>query len=865
MNKIIIYSISLLILLTGFSFTAKAVRAYPNPITVTQPDGTTITIQMHGDEFLNWTTCGGSLVQKGRDGFYYKAQFDANGKIITTNVRASGMGGLQGFSNSTVTPPAISYIYAANKREEAMKPFLTRTSSDKIISVGKKKFVILLIEFSDLPFTVSNTNTAFTNLMMQEGYSTNGGTGSSRDYFLENSTSLFDPQFDIYGPIKASNGYAYYTNNEGELIKEACRKIDNEVDFSQYDNDGDGTIDNLFFFFAGHNAAEGAGNDHIWPHAYYVYNLNLDGKNFGRYACTSEYSGASGTRMAGIGTFCHEFGHVIGLPDFYDTDYEKNGQGMGLLNFSLMSSGSYNNGGKTPPFINSLERNMLEWMGEPTEIKTPGDYSLKTVENNAGYFIPTQNSGEYFLLENRQKNGWDKYLPSAGLIIYHVDKSNNIVGGTTAAQLWSSRRNINCYAEHQCFDIVESVFPESSASQSGYDSTFPGRKNNTSFTQTSSPAAVTWAGKSAGFELTNITKDGTFTFTKNTKKSLKGIVKNSRGERVSEAKVSIVPIKISPTNLKVNGTALLKTKRLDTSIELITNEKGEFSTSITGYDEISISTSCIGYNDYFKTLSTSIAGEYSIDILLTTPIEDASYPIIKHNSGDKTSYGIRSSVYAAVEFTEAELKAKGLVGKGLKNISFTINGTKADEVKALVYFGDECVYSKAPIRIYFGSPNIQDLSSSNLIIPSDKSLKIGYYIKNPDSNTPMVADDGPNVSGGFLYSTDGITWNDAHKESAQIDCNLIISGTAFNSENVFYEMGYCIIANPKTEYKVGDKFQLRLIEGNNKPTSIKWFFNNESKTDGSMINLTAGSHIVKAEITYSNGNKETLFQEIKVK
>lgn len=499
----------LLMALPSYFFTASAIKAYPHPITVIQPDGSSITIQIHGDEFLNWTTCNGKLVKQAQDGFFYYASFNADGTTAISKSRASSssISALATTENARIELP-YTMVQAANIKREAAR--IARASD---MAMGKKNFLVILVEFQDKSFTINNPQNAFSRLLNEKGYSENGGTGSSYDYYYENSNGKFDPSFDVYGPFKANGKMAEYGEDAGNgrssyAFAEACQNADSQIDFSKYDLDNDGVIDNIFFYYAGQNAAETGNTTYIWPHQwsfFYHKNLRLDGKQLGTYACTSEYNGKG--RMAGIGTFTHEFGHVIGLPDFYDTDYNENGNGNGLSCLSLMDAGPYNNDGRTPPYLTIIERKMLGWVETVPEWTESGQKTIEPVENNVGYFTPTANPGEYFVYEYRGGNGWDKYIGATGLAIYQVDASQNKVGGTTAEQLWKNwkrHNSINAYGNHECCNLIESYPGRSNYTNRPTELVFPGRTNVTEFNASSKPAAVAWSGTPTGYNLSDI-------------------------------------------------------------------------------------------------------------------------------------------------------------------------------------------------------------------------------------------------------------------------------------------------------------------------------------------------------------------------
>lgn len=429
-----------LVILMGAALQLLAVPADPTPQKAFMADGREVTITIHGDEFFNWTeTSEGRIVEKDASGKY---KYVSNPQVVR-----SAKGGYQ---------PSLSARQQALERR--IQTAAAKPQAANSIAFGKKHFLILLVEFPDKSFSCSsNPQQAFYNMVNQNGYSANGGTGSVLDWFNDNSGGQFEPVFDVLGPFKAPKNHTYYSSDDTayapELLKSICQNYDSQIDFSKYDNDKDGYVDNVFMFYAGHNAAEGGTG--IWPHAWAVSNCRVDGVYVSSYACTSEYKGNDSSRtMAGIGTYCHEFSHVIGLPDMYDTNYETNGSAEDTGYFDPMASGPYNNEGRTPPYMNAEEKVMLGWMKSFDELTAnTGTYTLGRVQDNCGARIKTKTTNEYFVLEYRDGSKWDSYIPQkpTGMLVYHVDKSNNKVSGyTSAASTWNSN-TINAYSAHPCF------------------------------------------------------------------------------------------------------------------------------------------------------------------------------------------------------------------------------------------------------------------------------------------------------------------------------------------------------------------------------------------------------------------------------
>jgi len=487
------------IVLTGLllaSINLNAIPASPYPIKITQPDGTEITVRLRGDEYFKYkTTLDGYALIDDANGFLTYAQQDASGNLVTTNVKANDIADrttseIEFLKQLT---PNISFA-KQNTIQRAQRAAATTTRSSVKSTYplgGTPKSLVILVNFSDKSFVTSSPSTAFTNLLNLSGYSANGGTGSAKDYFKASSMGNFSPEFDVVGPYTLPNAMAYYGGNDSsgddknprQMVIDACKLASAAgVDFSQYDTDGDGFVDNIFIYYAGNNEAEGAPANTVWPHRWTLadYSTKFNGKIVFDYACTSELRGISGSNMCGVGTFCHEFGHVLGLDDMYNTnnDYSYNT----LSYWDIMDSGPYLNSGRTPPAYSAYERFYLNWL-TPVELKSPKIVTLDTLTTSNKAYLISQTGNhnlsgtnpspvEFFLLENRQNKGWDTYLPGHGMLATHIYYNSTI---------WTNNTPNNT-ASAMGVDIVEADKVASDATLSG--DPFPGTSKVTSWSPT---------------------------------------------------------------------------------------------------------------------------------------------------------------------------------------------------------------------------------------------------------------------------------------------------------------------------------------------------------------------------------------------
>lgn len=459
--------------------TAFAVAAKPGVLSVTNPDGTTMNIRLVGNETEH-------------------EAYTEDGRLLTTDEEGNYI---------IASETDKSRMRAARQQEKRRGPGLM---SDKYPAYGDKRAVVLLVEFKNKKFTIDDPKTFYTRMLNEEGFSEEKCTGSARDYFIASSDSIFRPIFDVYGPVQVANDYSYYGQNTWggndarpeQLALHACQLLDDEVDFSLYDNDGDGVIDCVYLFYAGYGEADGGGSSTIWPHSWdlsqatsrkYLFdNVRLD-----HYACSNEIQETS--RMVdGIGTFCHEFGHVLGLPDLYSTMYT---QSFTPSTWDIMDTGSYNNSSRTPPYYSAAERCALDWL--KPESLAPGEITLlPLIDENRAFIVTATDPNEYYILENRQQRGFDTYIPGHGMLIWHIDYY------PTA---WSNN-TVNISPNHLYWDLVEADGVKNNNTRAG--DAFPGTFNVTEYSPETIPAWVDWEGNDMPFRLFNISESeqGVITF-----------------------------------------------------------------------------------------------------------------------------------------------------------------------------------------------------------------------------------------------------------------------------------------------------------------------------------------------------------------
>ena len=467
------------------SFPAFSRPARKGPVALKQPDGTVVSARIAGDEFMHITTTSdGHAIIQDEEGWWCYASFGADGQRSSSGWRVGAKAPREVISGSRMIPYGALRASAARKRSYA--PVSETSFIERLGTATKnggstiKNGIVILAEFSDVRFRYGRQD--FVDMLTKEGYSRDGATGCAKEYFDEQFGGKVEFNFVISDIVTLRGSRKDYGANlpDGQdkdparMIIEACQAVDGKVDFSLFDDDKDGEIDNVFVFFAGGDEAEGAGEDCIWSHSWYVHDgaeqtIMLDGRMLNRYACSSELAydyenKGVGDTFTGIGTFCHEYCHTFDLADMYDTDYDgSGGTSAGLWSWtSLMDGGNQNNHGKTPPYFNAIEREMLG-ISNTIKITSDGTYILGPIEQtNTTYRIDTDNENEYYLLECRSGKGWDSHIGGSGLLLYHIDRSDRNSGysdlygrNLKASERWGMANEVNSRPEHQCADLIE--------------------------------------------------------------------------------------------------------------------------------------------------------------------------------------------------------------------------------------------------------------------------------------------------------------------------------------------------------------------------------------------------------------------------
>lgn len=492
---------SLILLLFLSSVKAFGVGAYPYPQDIEQPDGSVLTIRLHGDEWFNWvSTIDGYRITRNRSGVFEYASVLKSGEVTPSGITASNPENRDAeeleFLNaiepgSMVSPERIQEI-----RESFISPMLKNSSIESYFPAsGERKLLVILVTFPDK--TPNYSQEDFYRYMNEEGYNS---TGSFRDYYLENSNGMLDIESTVTVWVTVPNEKDYYgpRENWGEFAYHAVQAAAAQgVDFSLFDNTGNGVVEGVAIIHQGPGQEVTGNETDIWSHAWSLSSAGysrsartFNGVEVDRYTVQPETRNLAGHKNT-IGVISHEFGHNLGIPDYYDTS-DNGVRNPGTGRWDIMASGTYNGSpsGSSPAHHNAFSKIELGWVSE-LSIGSVGRYELSPVMSSQEvYRVNSPVENEYLLLENRRRQNFDSSLPGEDMVVYHVD-GNRI----------AEKRNTN---DINAGDRQGLYVMAAGGSVNTSSATFPGSLGISMLTDETNPATLTWSGEPFNRSITGI-------------------------------------------------------------------------------------------------------------------------------------------------------------------------------------------------------------------------------------------------------------------------------------------------------------------------------------------------------------------------
>ena len=740
-------------------------------------------------------------------------------------------------------------------------------------TVGEPRYLVVLVEFKDLDFSLEDPAAQFTAMLNESGYDASGATGSVRDYYTDNSHGLYRPQFDVAGPVRLDKKVSAYGKDvyiggvrvgdqAPELaLYEACVQLDGKVDFSLYDADEDGLVDLILFFYAGYDQAAGGPSTTLWSQQWNVQKSEnelvtsalFDGVKLGQYIASAELQGSEGCVMTPIGSTCHELGHFLGLPDWYDTNGAVDGSAGGVYNFSLMGTGLYNNEGRTPPSLNRLEQELLGWSGEEIPLIGEGLQKLSAAPGQRTFRSRTATEGEYFLYEYRDGKAWDAPLPP-GLLIYHVDRSERKVGEHTALQLWEDWRdfnNLNACADHPCLYLIPSSDVHALAFDihfSEQDIVFPGLQNLVFYDP------VDWDGAYTDIQLTNIGLEEdavSMHVLHGAGTNINGIVRDRSGRPLADVTLTLEGEDISTCSDRDGFYLLDLPDQLDEKIFSLTAARP-------------------GYRTQTLEIALDDGRMRSVPVELGRENQADERPLSQYDRHASMGYFSMEGVLCATRFSVQDLAP--YAGRRLSEIAFypRVADDFEDDVYVMVDIGDRRVLSRKVDQLVKGPyfRNAVDVSEAGIVIPEGLEMYIGYGSATSGTGFYPGAVYPGNRGNSYYtpFSLESSDWKDLYVKEAGIYMDLALSALLSEQTDAasLNDMGYHYIDPGTGPYKAGDRFYLKLQEAESAPlSSVSWAFDGEPVRDTSVV-LTEGTHTVHARLKYQDGREEVLELSLKV-
>lgn len=737
-----------------FSQPVSAVPAYPHPVEYTQPDGQKITIHLKGDEKVSWAESEtGHTILVNKSGEYQYANQDEQGNLVFSGIKVSpaGQKNLEETELLQELPKGLFFSEEQVSQLKSVWEIREKSNLKAFPTTGNRTLLAILMETPDIPFT--RTQEEFDALFNQVNYTIGGASGSVKDYYLENSYGLLNLTVDVAGPYTAENNMAYYADDARPLFTEGIAMADEDVDFADYDNDNDGLVDAIYMIFAGYGEEAGGGPNTIWSHAWGIWpGIEYDGVLISRYACSPEMRGNSSNNPSGnisrIGVIAHEFGHSLGAPDYYDTNYGTGGQFQGTGRWDIMSGGAWNDWGATPAHHSGFTKVTFYDWAEATELNTPQSITLNNAAEHSDSFykIITANNDEYFFIENRHKHLFDSYIPGSGMLIYHIHED----------ALFDAQYNtINTTHPQKVYPVSANAFSDPNNNPSSYGNinqascAWTGNNGKTEFSDMSTPSSLSWNGENTNKPIFNISQDFldktiSFDFIEEPNQIYTAdfYVTDHLGNPIEGALITILPENIN----KKNGQWLYAGK----TNEKFIYEKGNLP---------------VIKRDKMKSFSleSAISAEANKAFVHTSKNKSGTWlhwdSSVNHGSMGLTSEGL---ITAATRWTPPEISE--LEGQSVKKVNIYINDLP-ESCTIKIWQGDN---ESSLVQVYSETVTVESQQWNEIIldepvlINTSQELWIAYQVFDPGEDFYPLGRDtllSKNWKGNLFTTGNSSDWN----------------------------------------------------------------------------------------------------------
>ncbi len=483
------------ILLFFLLLTVTAIIAVPAPRTYfdyTQPDGSIINIRQFGDEWIHWSETKDGYTLLDKNGWKMYAILNDSGDLVQSNQKASPIGNRQSDETRFINQ-IPKHLKFSSRQIESYRESSRNIRLGSFPAIGNANVLVIPAQFSDQ--SMSYSTSSFNNIMNNPS----NYTGCFKSYYEEVSYNNFSPTGTVCQPVTVSGTHDSYGQQAQwrTFASQAIQAANPYVNFADYDNDGNGIVEGVIIIHAGQGQETSGDSNDIWSHQSNLStSISADGVTITSYAVVGE-SGSWGMQ-AGVGVSAHEFGHLLGLPDYYNTASGDDVDCVG--DWDLMSSGSWNNNSYNPAHHNPWSKYYLGWMTREI-LELPGNYTLSNSNSNdVAYAIETPGNNEWFFLENRQQLGYNSSIPGHGLLVYHVDESYILSHLSSNDVNNSQRKGLQIESANGNLNSSGTPFPDGT---------------HNSFTDTTNPSSLTWNNIATDRPIENISESGnniSFTF-----------------------------------------------------------------------------------------------------------------------------------------------------------------------------------------------------------------------------------------------------------------------------------------------------------------------------------------------------------------